>query len=92
MEFERHVLAFKVAALPQALAKRRNEFFVRLGGSLMKEPNDGPRRLLCARRKRPSSRCAAEKCNELAPPHYCPRRSRIGHHTGANQHTGMGSI
>src|SRR5262249_40572809 len=38
----------------------------------------GHRWLLCARSKRPGSRCTAEKRDELAPPHCLPRGSGQG--------------
>jgi hypothetical protein len=37
-----------------------------------------------AYRKWPRSRRTAEKSDELAPPHYCPRGSKWGHRNGKN--------
>src|SRR5215831_14426926 len=38
----------------------------------MQEADNGHHRLLRARRERPRGRCAAEQCDEIAPPHFPP--------------------
>src|SRR6516165_2762541 len=55
------------------------------GGRGAVEKTDNWSRLLCARRKRPSCRCAADKCDELAPLH-------VGHQDSSRLGVGSRSI
>src|SRR6266568_4628593 len=63
---DRHVLAFDKTRLLEALLESAQLVLVRRLGE---ESNHRHRRLLRARRKRPSYRRAAEKGDELAPFH-----------------------
>src|SRR5262249_31367049 len=45
----------------------------RLGALIYKTDSGDFRRLLCTRRERPHDRCATDKDDKFAPPHWCPR-------------------
>src|SRR5262249_27244584 len=65
MVLHRHVLALDVAGLVEAPAEPGNK--KRIGRSGVDEADHRHRRLLRARRNRPSGYTAADKCDEFAP-------------------------
>ena len=76
--FDRHGLALDIPGLAQALAKRGQKVCILAGRPGVEEAYHWRRRLLRARRERPCNR-AAEKRDELAPPHVGHRAySRLG--------------
>src|SRR5207247_9267065 len=76
--FVRHGLALIIAGFAQALAKRGQMVCIVAGRAGVEEAYHWRRRLLGARRERPCNR-AAEKRDELAPPHVGHRAySRLG--------------
>src|SRR5215471_7575451 len=66
---DRHVLAFDVAGFIEAFAKPGHVARVGIGRPGSDEPDHRQRRLLRARRERPSRYTAADKCDEFPPPH-----------------------
>jgi hypothetical protein len=69
MVFDRDVLALDVTSFAYALPKCGPEVLVLFGCADIHETDNRHRRLLCTRRERPCNRRAAEKRDELAPPH-----------------------
>jgi hypothetical protein len=67
--FNRHVLALDEACILQALAKSAQTVRQLLRRSLVEEPDHRPRRLLRARRERPTPRRTADESNEIAASH-----------------------
>jgi hypothetical protein len=65
--FDRKILALAIAGFLQALMEASDERRKRIGRGAAEEP-DHRHRLLCAHRQRPRRR-AADKRDELAPPH-----------------------
>ena len=70
---DRHVLAFDVAGFVEAFAERGHKARGGIGRPASDKPDHRQRRLLRARRERPSRRRAAEKRDELASPHVRPQ-------------------
>src|SRR5947208_14640651 len=71
--FDRHVLVLDVTGVTQASAKSGEILAVRFERCKVKKPNHRHRRLLRARRARPSGSRTAEKIDELTPLHVSPR-------------------
>jgi CRISPR/Cas system-associated protein Cas10 (large subunit of type III CRISPR-Cas system) len=71
-EFDCHILTFDIAGLGQAFAECRYPIGVMLRRAGMQKSDHWHRRLLRARSERPSRRRAAEKRDELSPPHELP--------------------
>src|SRR4051794_13297235 len=69
VEFDRDVAAFDITGFLQAIAERRQQWGETCSGAAAKIPDDGQRRLLRARYKRPSECCAAKQFDEPAPLH-----------------------
>src|SRR3984893_2825246 len=67
--FDGHVFALDMAGLAQALAERANTVGVLVARCEVEEPDHRHRLLLRPRRERPCGRRAAEKRNEIPPPH-----------------------
>jgi hypothetical protein len=65
------ILTLDIANLTEAAPKCGYERCIRFRARVVEEPNDRQGRRLRARRERPS-RHAAEKRDELAPPHELP--------------------
>jgi len=64
---------FDVAEVSQPLPKRLDVVLVGRGNDAENETNPRDFRLrLCRGGERPPDRCAAEKCDELTPPHAIP--------------------
>src|SRR6516164_6121582 len=66
---DRHILALDVAGFTDAMPEC-GQIARTIGRRAAEEPDHWHRRLLRARRERPSSRQAAEKRDELAAPHH----------------------
>src|SRR5262245_23991179 len=64
--FEHDLLAFNKARLIQSFSKRADDVEERRGGPGVEKSHHRHRRLLRARRERPSHHSTAEKCDELA--------------------------
>src|SRR5262249_24769003 len=75
--FDRNVLAFDVAGLLQTLAEGGHVTRVSLWRCAVEEPDHRHRRLLRARRKRPSGYTSADKYDEVPPPHGAYPKARI---------------
>ena len=66
-------LPFDVAQLSKPLPKRLDVMLGHRGSAAESKTNPRDFRLrLCRARERPPCRCAAEKCDELTPPHATP--------------------
>src|SRR5262245_31657200 len=65
----RHILALDVAGFTKALAECGQISCTIDRRRAAEEPNHRHRRLLRVRRERPSGYTAAEKCDEVPPPH-----------------------
>ena len=74
--FDRHVTAFDIAGFTQATAERNRKVGPIISSQAGQEPYHRHRRLLRARRERPRRRRAAEKRDELAPPHSITSSAR----------------
>src|SRR5215467_10298448 len=72
-KFDRHILPFDEARLFQALPKSGDVWRIWTGRCGSKKPNNRHGRLLRARRARPCGYSAAEKCDEVPPPHGAPQ-------------------
>src|SRR5262245_62062351 len=74
--FDRKVMTFHVARVPQALARRGRPVCVGAWRGTVQEPNDRHCRLRPPRRDRPCRRRAAEQRDELAAPHSITSSAR----------------
>src|SRR5262249_55530059 len=74
--FDRHVLALDVAGFAQALTEGDHGACERPRRRAVEEPNHRHRRLLRARRERPSGRRATEQRDEYAPLHSITSSAR----------------
>src|SRR5262249_59957449 len=75
--FDRHALALDIASILEALAEWAEKILTGVRRSLVKEPDHRHSRLLRPRRERPRGCRAAEKCDEVPPPHGLTPRPRI---------------
>src|SRR5262245_1800484 len=66
---DRHVVAFNVTDLAEALSKSDRPGRARLSSSAVEPTDHRHRRLLRARHKWPRRHCAANERYEIAPPH-----------------------
>src|ERR1700730_16517218 len=68
---DRQILAFDITSFFQALAERAQAVWVvKVGRIDAEKPDHRHRWLLRTRRERPRDRRTADKCDELAPPHW----------------------
>jgi len=70
--FDHHIAAFNIAGLVEPLVVGCDETGERICRRRMQEADDWHCRLLRACRERPRGGCAAEQCDEIAPPHGGP--------------------
>jgi hypothetical protein len=70
--YDRDVFALDIAGVLQATVKSAQTVREQFRRYDIEKPNHRHSRLLRARRQRPSGRRAAEKRDELAPPHVPP--------------------
>jgi hypothetical protein len=72
-KFDGNVAALNVAGFVQPFAERGHKMGALIWRAVVEKPNHRHRRLLRARRERPSDCRAADERDELAPPHVLPQ-------------------
>ena len=91
--FDVNIAALGPSALFEHLPKRRKtRLRFRIVFGVADQYANAPHTVCLLRSygERPRRRRTAEKCDEIAPPHYRPRGSRTGHRINPHQYSGRG--